>query len=143
MEIQDILPMVLVDDNTARDDDPVDQFMKLAFQGFQKIGCVQPTPSSITDSLIRAGYANVQLEKMKIPIGMWPADRKMKTIGLMMRAAFLEAVHGLAAKPLAAMEIEPEERDEWIEKVRIGLDDNSIHRYLMYCVWTGQKTTNI
>lgn len=47
-----------------------------------------------------AGFVNVEERIVKIPIGSWPKDKKLKTVGLYACASLVDGLEGLSLAPL-------------------------------------------
>lgn len=139
MESQDWVPQILCDDHTMRDDDPLQQFTRLALSGMQKLGCCHIGDYNVKQAMLKAGFVDLRLVKLKIPIGSWPKDKRQKYIGLIMKTLVSESLDIYASKSFEALGISPEERKRLISRVRTSLDDTGINRYMSLCFCYGRK----
>ncbi|CAM1504356.1 Fc.00g019470.m01.CDS01 [Cosmosporella sp. VM-42] len=139
VEFQEFDPSILCDDGTMKDDDPVWMFSELCTQGIRRYGCVGFGKQNLRKSLQRAGFRRVQYVVKKVPISTWPRDKKMRAIGMFMKANMLESLEAFAAKPLVALGMSPEERKTLVDQVRKSLEDTGSHRYMNCCFCYGQK----
>lgn len=77
-----------------------------------------------------AGFADIHHEKMKIPYGTWPADRKQKEMGayLLLTAdtAFSAFAYGLLTR---ASRMDIEEVDELVRLARTDSKSRKVHSY--------------
>jgi hypothetical protein len=47
-----------------------------------------------------AGFVNVEKRIIKIPIGAWPKDKTLKTLGIYARTSLVDGLEGLSLAPL-------------------------------------------
>ncbi|KAK1148707.1 hypothetical protein N8T08_008592 [Aspergillus melleus] len=57
---------------------------------------MNPAPS-IRRLVEEAGFVNVSVERIKLPVGSWPKDRRLKECGSLMRVNFVEGVDAFTA----------------------------------------------
>lgn len=62
----------------------------------EKIGKTNMTAYSTKKWMEEVGYINVIEKKYKLPIGRWPADPRMKELGMWFRAYFEDGMEGYA-----------------------------------------------
>ncbi|KAH6990691.1 S-adenosyl-L-methionine-dependent methyltransferase [Ilyonectria sp. MPI-CAGE-AT-0026] len=139
IEFQEFDPLVLCDDGTMKEDDPVREFGDLCAQGMRQYGCTAYGKQDLRQILEQAGFKRIQVVTKKVPISPWPKDKKLWTIGTLMKVSILEALEGFAAKPLEALGLSVEERRDLVAGVRTSLEDNQAHRYVNYHFCYGQK----
>ncbi|ODA76160.1 hypothetical protein RJ55_08443 [Drechmeria coniospora] len=139
VEFQEVIPQIHCDDGTMAPDDPLRIFYDSAVQGLRAFGCDPMRTTELEDILDRAGFTNIRCVVKRIPIGTWPRDKHLKTLGLFMKTIILDSLDALAAKPLAALNIPHYERIELVRLVRRSLEDKNIHRYVNCCFCYGQK----
>lgn len=60
------------------------------------IGKTNMTMYSMKQWMEEAGFINVVEKRYKFPIGTWPADPKMKELGMWFRAYFEDGMEGYA-----------------------------------------------
>lgn len=93
----------------------------------------------LPESLRGNGFVNVQQKVFHVPIGDWPRDPRMRTIGGYLREVIMNFASAMAARPFVEFGMEKTEIDDLLSSVRDALSDRSIHAYIpMYYVW-GQK----
>lgn len=130
IEVQEILPRILCDDDSMLPDDPLRLLFEAAEQGLKKFGFKQYGLMDIQDSLKRAGYTNVQCIRRKVPVSPWARDKHFRSLGTLMKANIVGILGALAAKPLAAIDVEEKDRRSLMKMARQSLDDNRVHRYV-------------
>lgn len=139
VEFQELGHSILCDDSTMANDDPVRMFSELYIQGMREYGCKGFAKQNLKQSMERAGFKHVRIITKQVPISTWPRDRKLRTLGMLMKANIVESVGAFAAKPLAALGLTPEERKKVVSATRLGLDDKRVHRYVNCVFCYGQK----
>lgn len=128
------------DDGTLPPDYGYGKFVDLCMEGFRKFG-VNPLGMENNPALLtEGGFENVEERIWKVPIGTWPKDPKMKTVGLYNRSMLIDALQAVSMAPLtrglgwSAIEVEM-----FLMEVRRSLLNSSIHSYLTFHIVTGQK----
>lgn len=77
-----------------------------------------------------AGFVNVVSREFKIPIGLWPADEKMRETGAFQLVAMLEGIQGLTlAFWIRFLGWTEEEIEVFLAKVRTEFKSTKIHSY--------------
>ncbi|KAF4978514.1 hypothetical protein FZEAL_5112 [Fusarium zealandicum] len=139
IEFQEYDHAILCDDGTMQTDDPLRAFFDTCAQGMREYGCLGFGKQDIRQTLKNSGFKRVQVVSKKVPISTWPRDEKMKTLGTLMRANILEMLDAMAAKPLVALGMTPEQRHDMVDGVRKSLQDVRVHRYMNCSFYFGQK----
>ena len=90
-----------------------------------------------------AGFINVQQRKFKIPIGTWPKNKTLKTVGLYGRMMIYDGLEANSLRPFTrGLGWTTDEVHVFLVEVRKALMDSSIHCYLPFHVTFGQKPEN-
>ena len=72
----------------------------------------------------------LDVEPFKLPIGQWPADRKLREVGAFQLVAMLEGIQGLTMAPLTRhLGWDPNEVEVFIAEVRKEFKNRKIHSY--------------
>jgi hypothetical protein len=74
----------------------LEKFGQLAIEGGKKFGKSFSIAEDSEKLITEAGFVNVKCETFKWPIGTWPKERKMKTIGAYNRLGINEGLEGWA-----------------------------------------------
>ena len=61
-----------------------------------QVGCDLRVAPKLEDLLTEVGFEKVHCEVLKLPMGPWPNDRRLKTVGLCHREQFLQGLSGIA-----------------------------------------------
>jgi hypothetical protein len=89
------------------------------------------------------GFTNIHHEVFKIPIGTWPKNKTLKTVGLYMRTAVLDRLDAMSFGPLCrGLGWSKEEVQVYLVDVRKCLMDNTVHSYFPFHVSYRQKPEN-
>ena len=81
-------------------------------------------------TLEAAGFQNVEVRNYKLPIGPWPADKKLKEVGIFQLAAMLEGIDGLTLA-LWTRFLGWSEREiaTFLAKVKLEFRSSNVHSY--------------
>jgi hypothetical protein len=109
-------------------------------EGFRSFG-VNPLSMERNPELLRdGGFENVEEKIWKVPIGTWPRDPVLKTIGLYNRSMLYDALQAIAMAPLTrGLKWDPAQVELFLIEVRKSLMNSSIHTYLTFHAVYGQK----
>jgi len=94
---------------------------------------------TLPDELRAAGFENVQSIRHKCPLGPWPAEKRLRTCGMYLSAAFLDGLSGVSTKPLLALGWTQAEIEVLLFDVREAIMDPTIHAYFAFHVVYGRK----
>ncbi|KAG9229111.1 S-adenosyl-L-methionine-dependent methyltransferase [Amylocarpus encephaloides] len=140
VELQELRFQIQCDDNTMKDDYGVRKFLELVRDALAIFGVDVFTMTKNAQRLRDAGFVNIEEKIFKIPVGTWPKNRTMQTIGLYMRSVIYDGLQGISMGPLTrAMKWTPEEVEVFLVSVRKELLDSSTHSYLPFHIVYGQK----
>jgi len=140
IELQEICFEMKCDDETLRTDNQVAGFFENVKKGLAAFDVDLLAMRHNKQKLIEAGFVNVWERVFKVPLGVWPKDPRMKTIGLYNRSMIHGALQGVSIKPFThGLKWSPEEIEVYLIGVRKDLMDNSQHAYIPFHVVTGQK----
>ncbi|KAI8257147.1 Secondary metabolism regulator LAE1 [Colletotrichum sp. SAR11_239] len=116
------------------------KFVDLCMSGFRSFG-IDPLMMERNPELLRnCGFQNVTEKVWKVPIGVWPRDQKLKTIGLYNRSMLIDALQAVSMAPLTrGLKWSASEVEIFLIDVRKSLMNASIHSYLTFHVVYGQK----
>jgi hypothetical protein len=96
LEHHEVGPDPHSEDDSVPPDHPFGRWGSLIFQAGDNIGKTYRTAYSIKEWMEEAGFVNVVEKKYKFPIGRWPADPRMKELGMWFRAYFEDGMEGYA-----------------------------------------------
>lgn len=138
--MQEIRIKPVTDDNSITDTYAYAKFTEYLKDAFAVFG-IQLLAMEKNKSLLEsAGFVNVTETVYKIPIGPWPKDQHLKTVGIYNRAGILDAIGGIGVGPFTrGLKWTPEEFETFMVGVRKSLSDPTVHAYFTYHAVYGQK----
>ena len=123
------------------DDYIVGKFLNLVKEGLAVFGVDLLGMRKNAQLLRDAGFVNVEEKVFKIPLGTWPKNKTMKSIGMYLRSVIYDGLQGISMGPFTrALKWSPQEVEVFLVDVRKGLMDSSTHSYIPFHVVYGQKS---
>ncbi|RGP79041.1 tam domain methyltransferase [Fusarium longipes] len=108
--------------------------------GLAKFGVEMHAASKNPDRLRDAGFVNIRHEIKKVPVGPWPKDQTLKTIGLYTRSIIYDGLQAITMGPFTrGLGWTPEEVEVFLVKVRKDLMTPSVHSYVHFHSLCAQK----
>lgn len=137
VESQEIFPVVGCDDGSIKSDYPLKRFYDLCREALSKnYGFETDFISHLPDDLETMGFTNVQRRIFHIPVGEWPKDNHLRTIGGYFREILWDLVLAVAAKPFVEAGIDQTEIDELVQGIGNTLGNKRFHSYVpVHFVW--------
>ncbi|KAK0707918.1 S-adenosyl-L-methionine-dependent methyltransferase [Lasiosphaeris hirsuta] len=140
IELQELRFIIMCDDGTLTEDDPVSGFIKNVRKGLAAVGVDLLAMEKNSTNLQAAGFVNVNEKIFKVPLGTWPRDPKMKTIGLYNQYIIEDGLQGIAMGPFTrGLQWAPEAVELYLMGVRKGLRNSRVHSYYPFHAVIGQK----
>jgi hypothetical protein len=122
------------------DDYAMLRFTNLMRQAMAVFGVNIVGPSRYASQLRDAGFEQVDEQIMKLPVGVWPRDRRMKVVGLYNRAVIYDGLQGIAMAPFTrALGWTKEQVEVFLVEMRRGLMDPSTHAYFPFYAVIARK----
>lgn len=91
------------DDDTLKPNSPLYTWIEI----FTKMGTLTGKPffweDKMAESIGKAGFVNITGRKIKVPIGTWPKDKKLKQWGAWNRQFLLQGLEGFSLRGLTEM----------------------------------------
>ncbi|KAE8445626.1 hypothetical protein EG329_013260 [Mollisiaceae sp. DMI_Dod_QoI] len=140
IELQDLLHKAHCDDGTMPETYLVQEWLGFVAAGLAALGPDLLAAEKNAQYLRDAGFVNVQERIFKVPIGLWPKNKKLKMVGLYGRMMIYDGLEGNSLGPFTrGLGWSPERVQVYLIGVRKALLDNSVHAYLpFHCIY-GQK----
>ncbi|KAF7597088.1 hypothetical protein BBP40_010562 [Aspergillus hancockii] len=140
IEMQSVSAHFLSDDGTAEEAVTAQKWMESLREAGKRFGKPMDDVDQWKQKLEEVGFVEVTEKTLKIPIGTWPRDAKLKEVGKFQFVGELQAVEAytpaLFTRVLGWSEAEMQ---AMIEKVKDELFDRSLHLYLPCHVIYGRK----
>jgi hypothetical protein len=96
--------------------------------------------SRLADAMRAAGLVNVTERSFHVPIGVWPKNKVLKTVGLYWRTILLDGLQAIALGPLTrGLRWSPQDVETFLIDVRKAYMDNSTLMYMRLRLIYGQK----
>lgn len=77
-----------------------------------------------------AGFVDVKEHILKLPVGSWPKDRRLKQVGLLESVNMTEGIQGLTMMLFTrCLHWTPAEVEVFLSRVRRDVKDRKIHCY--------------
>ncbi|EQL02734.1 Methyltransferase type 12 [Ophiocordyceps sinensis CO18] len=91
-----------------------------------------------------AGFTNVTERVFHVPIGTWPKNKVLKTVGLYWRTILLDGLQAIALGPLTrGLRWNREQVELFLMEVRRAYNDNSALMYMPLHIIYAQKPENV
>ncbi|KAL6878113.1 S-adenosyl-L-methionine-dependent methyltransferase [Trichoderma longibrachiatum] len=123
-------------------DHPVARFWKHVTDGLAALGIDLDAvaDAKLSDAMRRAGYANVTERVLHVPIGTWPRNKVLKTVGLYWRTILLDGLQAIALGPLTrGLGWNREQVEMLLIEVRQAYFDNTPLMYMPFHIIYAQK----
>ncbi|AEO64379.1 uncharacterized protein THITE_2041902 [Thermothielavioides terrestris NRRL 8126] len=140
-EASDICFIPRSDDGTLTPSTPyaLRDFISYIAAGVRALGSDVYAVLALPDAMRGAGFADVRRATLKLPLGPWPRDPRLRCCGLLTRTVMMEGLRGVSARPLAALGWTPLQIEMFLVDVRKALMDESVHVYFELHVVYGKK----
>ncbi|KAH7061285.1 S-adenosyl-L-methionine-dependent methyltransferase [Macrophomina phaseolina] len=139
-EFQDYDVLPLSDDGSLKEGNQVLKLQRLAADACEKMGRTARVGPKLRGLMEEAGYTNITEKVYKLPIGMWPQDKRLKQIGALMMVNYMEALEAMTfAMFTSVLGWSIEEVQVFLVGVRDDLRKKDVHAYFHYYFVYGQK----
>ncbi|KAK4206745.1 S-adenosyl-L-methionine-dependent methyltransferase [Rhypophila decipiens] len=141
-EIQEVLHYPISHNGAMAADHPVAKFWELIHQGLSNLGVDFHAVAGgrLANTMRDCGYVNVSERTLQIPIGTWPKNKVLKTVGLYWRTILLDGLQAIALGPLMrGCGWSREQVEVFLIQVRRAYHDNSCLMYMPLHIIYGQK----
>ncbi|KAF9772527.1 hypothetical protein IL306_009769, partial [Fusarium sp. DS 682] len=141
IESHEASPCIGSDDNSVPEDSAMGQWGKIFMEGGRKL----QRPFSILEddlqvrSMKEVGFVNIKEEELKVPIGGWPEDPKLKEAGQYFQAAILHDVEGTLMFIANLLGWTKEEIHVFAAQYRREIRSKKVHGYFRAKVVWAQK----
>ena len=142
IEIQEIVhyPIAVHGDMPA--DHPVASYWHLIREGLANLGVDFHAASEgkLARMMEDCGFVNVTEKVLHVPIGTWPKNKVLKTVGLYWRTILLDGIQAIALGPLTrGCRWTREQVELFLIQVRRAYHDNSVLMYMPLHIVYAQK----
>lgn len=137
VESQELFPVIGCDDESVKPGYPLKMFYELCREALHKkygfdINFIESLPQLLED----VGFVNINRRIFHIPIGEWPKDTRLRTIGGYFREIIWDLVLAMTARPFTEAGVDQAEIDNIVQGVSNTLGNKRIHAYVpVHFVW--------
>ncbi|KAE9969589.1 hypothetical protein BLS_005308 [Venturia inaequalis] len=130
VEWQEKVPTFNSDDGSLTKDDPIMQWGNAFCEAAARFGTPCDSPRRLKGWMERAGFVDVEEHVLKIPVGIWPRDKRLKNVGLFEMVNMQEGLEALSMMPFTrALNWSPERVQLFLADVRRQTKDRNVHGY--------------
>jgi hypothetical protein len=140
--MQEIYHYPISSNSRMAPDHPVAQYWGLISEGLATLGVDFQAAhnSKLANKMRDAGFINVTERVLQVPLGTWPKNKVLKTVGLYWRTILLDGIQAIALGPLTrGCKWTPEEVEVFLVQVRKAYFDNTCLLYMPLHIIYGQK----
>lgn len=126
-------------------DHPVARYWTLVNEGLAKLGVDLQAAAGgrLADTMRECGFVNVTERVLHVPLGTWPRNRLLKTVGRCWRSILADGARAIALGPLTrGCGWSPDQVDLLLADVRKTYRDNAALCYMPLHIVYGQKPQN-
>ncbi|KAE8403308.1 S-adenosyl-L-methionine-dependent methyltransferase [Aspergillus pseudonomiae] len=119
---------------------PLDKWCTERIEVLRSVG-LEPSPGPKLQQWFKdIGFTNVQQKVVPVPVGVWPKDKRLKTVGALNYHQFNDGLDGMSLRIFTAMKgWQPEELREFLADVRKDLRSPRLQAQHNFNVVYGQK----
>ncbi|TDZ15455.1 Secondary metabolism regulator LAE1 [Colletotrichum orbiculare MAFF 240422] len=142
IELQELHHLPYSANNSLTASHPVVQYWQHIDVGLAKLGVNLNAAAGdwLPNAMREAGFANVTERVLHVPIGTWPRNRVLKTVGMYWRTILLDGLQAFALGPFTrGLRWSTEQTQLFLLDVRKAYHDNSFLMYMPLRVIYGQK----
>lgn len=123
-------PLFLSDDGSLTEDHAIAKWGTTFFKASENFGTSASSPRNLKRWMIEAGFVDVEEHILKLPVGLWPKNKRLKNIGMFEMVNMDEGIEGLSLMLFTrALGWSREEVLLFLMDVRKDAKDKSIHSY--------------
>ncbi|KAF9871598.1 hypothetical protein CkaCkLH20_11009 [Colletotrichum karsti] len=142
IELQEMHHFPASANNSLSAKHPVAEYWGLVGEGLMELGVdLELAAGDQLASMMRdAGFVNVTERVFHVPIGTWPRNRVLKTVGMYWRTILLDGLQAIALGPFTrGLHWSVEQTELFLVDVRKAYHDNSVLMYMPLKVVYAQK----
>jgi hypothetical protein len=123
-------PWFLSDDGTLAEGSPIQEWAKNFFEAAEKFGTPATCVQDLKSMMEKAGFIDVEEHILKLPVGPWPKDKRLKKVGLFESVNMQEGLEALTIKAFTkALGWSAEQVQLFMMDVRKQVKDRGVHSY--------------
>ncbi|KAF9878194.1 methyltransferase domain-containing protein [Colletotrichum karsti] len=139
IELQEMRWVYGCDDGTMPPDFMPVKMVKNISEGLAKFGVDMHAAERNPGRLEAAGFVNLVHQVKKVPVGGWPRNKFLRTIGLYNLSVIYDGLHAVTIGPCTrGLGWTADEVERFLVQVRKDLMDSSVHSYVYFHTLAGQ-----
>ncbi|KAK4178875.1 S-adenosyl-L-methionine-dependent methyltransferase [Triangularia setosa] len=141
-EMQEVYHFPISVNDSMPANHPIARYWSLINEGLENLGVNfhAAAGGKLANMMRDAGYVNVTERVLQIPIGTWPKNKVLKTVGLYWRTILLDGIQAIALGPLTrGLGWSQSDVEMLLMEVRKAYKDNSCLLYMPFHIIYGQK----
>ncbi|CAL3971104.1 hypothetical protein PZA11_007450 [Diplocarpon coronariae] len=140
LELQEIHHYPYCHDGSMPVSHPVAQYWGLVISALANLGVNFNATLLLEDMMREAGFVNVSTRIFHIPIGLWPKNKVLKTVGMYWRTILVDGLQPIALGPLTrGLGWSREQVEVWLVECRKAYFDSWCHSHMPLHIICGQK----
>ncbi|KIW62168.1 hypothetical protein PV04_10368 [Phialophora macrospora] len=133
-------PEFLSDDNSLAPDSALSQWSTKFFEASVIFGADAHSPRNLRRWMEETGFVDVEEHILKLPLGSWPREPRLKRCGLFEMVNMTQGIQALTVMLFTrCLGMTPNEVELFLMSVRKDVKDKSIHSYYHFYVVFGRK----
>ncbi|KAK0718886.1 S-adenosyl-L-methionine-dependent methyltransferase [Apiosordaria backusii] len=141
-EMQEVYHFPISANDSMPANHPIARYWSLINEGLENLGVNfhAAAGGKLANMMRDAGFVNVTERVLQIPIGTWPKNKVLKTVGLYWRTILLDGIQAIALGPLTrGLGWSTSDVEMLLMEVRKAYKDNSCLLYMPFHIIYGQK----
>ena len=145
VEFQDWDTWLYSQDDTLPPDSALNKFHQMTCAGRHAQGFNMKPGPDLMKNLKDAGFVDLQVKKIRLPLGAWPRDKRIKEIGIINLLQMEQAIEAICLGVLTQLPAEAggpwswEEVQVFLVNIRNDLRNKKIHGHYDFYVAYGRK----
>lgn len=118
------------DDGSLKEDSALSTWGRTFFEASTAFGTPASSPRYLKGWMLEAGFVDVEEHILKLPVGVWPKNKRFKNIGLFEMVNMEEGLGSLSMMLFTrALKWSPEQVELFLMDVRKDVKNNDLHSY--------------
>ncbi|KAL0934583.1 methyltransferase domain-containing protein [Colletotrichum truncatum] len=140
IELQEMRWVYGCDDGTIPNDYAPVTMVENIKEGLARFGIDMNAAEQNPGRVEAAGFVNVLHQVKKVPVGRWPRNKFLRTIGLYTLSVIYDGLHAITIGPFTrGLGWTADQVERFLVQVRKDLMDPSVHSYVYFHALSGQK----
>jgi hypothetical protein len=131
IESQEFDLIIYSDDDTIPPNSAIEQWCSLLANGALSGGIqLRLKPTELENAMKEAGFVDVKVQEFKLPVGLWPAEPRLREAGKFALGGILAGLNGISLAIFTRfLKWEVEDMDVLLERVKNEWKLRRVHTY--------------